>query len=269
TKINIAPSSSVYLSDGLGTKVRIVLGQADLVLKNPSSDGIIITSQTHPFSDDWYNNNNPIFSWENEAEGYAVLVDSNPKTFPPNIITTDNNTISYSDLLDGIWYFHIKSKGKEGWSSTSHYQFKIDTTPPESFKPEINTIDNNGQGAYVITFNTDDILSGLDHYEVGILKQNVDKNVLPVFVETPSPYIVPFGEDVSKLQFVVKAFDNAGNVRESYVGQRLDYSIFYIPIALAIMLLLFILHYLFGHHILIRLKKAYEFFQKTSDTTRN
>lgn len=263
TTILVSKETNAYLNDGLGTKVNLSLGRADLNLKDRDPDGVVISSSSHPFSVNWYNNNNPKFFWEGVGEGYALLLDSNSQTAPGNTITTTDNNISYEDLVDGIWYLHVKNKEKNGWGSVSNFQFKIDTTPPLDFKPDINKIVGNDRDEYMVNFETSDALSGISHYEVGILSSERDSNELPVFVEAKSPYVLP-GTNIKNLKVVIKAYDTAGNVREAHVALVGDRTKYYILGSLVLILLLISTHYLFGHHILRNLKKAYNLFKYIS-----
>jgi hypothetical protein len=84
-----------------------------------------------------------------------------------------------------------------------------DKIPPEEFKPEIVQI--NGQ--YFIVFNTQDKQSGIDHYEVATLKENLlgQLKFISNFKEGESPY--PLKEaDLNKV-IEIKAIDKAGNER--------------------------------------------------------
>lgn len=265
TSITIGKNTSAYVNDGLGTKANLSLGRADFNLRKVASAGVNVYSDTHPSSDNWYNNNNPIFAWENfkDSLGYSILLDTNPNTNPENIITTNKTTYSYTNVQDGIWYFHIKSKEGDGWGNTSHYKIKIDTKAPLKFKPVINKIAGASKDEYMLIFSTNDQLSGVDHYEVGILSNNRDQNSLPVFIQAESPYIVPnVGKD--NIKVIVKAFDGAGNTIEADTSLYPSYvNIIYI-ISLIIIIILLIIHYVFGHHIGRNIIKAYTYFKNIS-----
>jgi hypothetical protein len=270
TSINIANSTSAYLNDGNGTKANLTLGRAQLTFQNQISEGVLIHSDTHPFTDNWYNNNNPIFSWDNfkQSDGYAILLDSNPSTVPTNEITTNKNTFSYSGISNGIWYFHIKSKDIDGWGNVAHYKIKIDTNPPEEFMPVINKIIGANRDEYLLIFSAEDVLSGVDHYEVGILNNNRDKNTLPVFVEGESPYVLPT-DGKENIKVVVKAFDTAGNVTEGTASLYPDRNNMYIVIVFVLAVVLLLLHFLFGHHIARNIKRAYFYFRNISNKDEN
>ncbi len=265
SSITISKNTTAYLNDGSGTQVSLTLGRAEFNFRNVISDGVSVHSDTHQFSDNWYNNNNPIFTWENfkESSGYSIILDTNPNTTPENTVTTTKNTYSYNKVDDGIWYFHIKSKEGDSWGNTAHYKIKIDTISPEKFKPVINKIAGASKDEYLLIFNAEDTLSGIDHYEVGMLKSNRDKNSLPVFVQAESPYVLPVdGSD--NIKVIVKAYDTAGNVIEGNTSLYPNRTNIYIFLAVFIAFILLIIHYIFGHHIGRNIQKAYLYFKNIS-----
>ncbi|MEI6400273.1 MAG: cohesin domain-containing protein [bacterium] len=268
--ITINNATNVYLNDGAGTKANVSFGRAELEFTNQIPDGVVIHSDTHPFEDNWYNNNNPIFSWDDkkDSNGYATLLDSNPKTVPTNEITTNKNNMSYTDIGDGTWYMHVKSKEDQSWGNTSNYKINIDTTPPKKFTPTINTITGDGRDEYVLMFGTTDDLSGIDHYEVGILKNNRDKNTLPVFIQTESPYVLPV-DNKENIKIIVKAFDVAGNVTEGSTSLYPNNKNWYIAGLFFLILILLVSHYVFGHHVGRNIKRAYIFFKNISKKDEN
>lgn len=265
SSVRVSDESSVYLNDGSGTEKPLPTSSAYFTLKNPISGDFFVESISHPFSDNWYNNNNPRFSWDGsqDAEGYSFLIDSNPATSPSNEILITEKTKSFSDLQDGIWYFHLKEKVDGVWSDTFHKQIKIDTTSPEEFTPNIDKIIGRDTGEYIVSFDTEDDGSGIAYYEIGILSDNRAKNSLPVFIQTESPHFLPLidGEDV---RIIVKAFDNAGNVREGFTSLKSNQTKLYIFLGGSILILILVAHYLYGHHMLGRIKKAYGFFKEIS-----
>ncbi len=265
SNISIDPVTNVYNNDGIGSKANVSFGRSVLLFTNPMNEGLTINSDTHPFEDNWYNNNNIVFTWDNtyESTGYSFILDGNPKTVPVNEVSTMKNTTSYTGISDGTWYFHIKSKDAATWGLPADYKVHIDTTPPEKFKPTINTITSDGRNEYLLLFNTTDALSGVDHYEVGVLRNSRDKNALPVFIQTESPYVLPT-DGIENITVVVKAFDGAGNVTQSSTSLYPDKKNWYIAGLFVLVFILLILHYMFGHHIGRNLKRAYIFFKNIS-----
>ena len=94
-----------------------------------------ISSDTH-IDGQWSIRNDVSLSWETPGQGpsgvtgYSFMLDHNPMSTPDEVADTGDGT--YADLPDGLWYFHCRAKGGSGiWGPASHYEIRIDTTPPE------------------------------------------------------------------------------------------------------------------------------------------
>lgn len=215
--VYIDSGSKVLLNDGLGSEARINLGRADYFVVAKPPIGVGVFSETHPVESDWFKNNNPILSWEKEegVSGFSYVLDNKPNTIPDNTIDTEDTTIQFQDLEDGVWYFHIKSNKNGIWGQTGSYIIKIDTNPPAMFDPEVNYLLASSivVERVLVSFFTTDNLSGINRYEVGIIDKTEPLTVSPVFVESESPFQVPI-KTGSKFHVIVRAFDNAGNIRE-------------------------------------------------------
>jgi len=275
TRVTFSDYSSANMNDGLGSEVKLTLSGSSYTLTPKAPEGVTVTSATHPFEDHWYNNSSPIIRWDSPqgVTGYSTLLDSNPGTVPPTNITTDVSQASYDNLKDGVWYFHVRANVKGVWGSATHFQIKIDTEPPAKFSPIVSTLkDSTGVKKYLLAFITTDSLSSIDHYEVGSINKISSKVASPVFIQSESPYLVPATNNDS-IRVIIRAFDTAGNIQESsidlYPGFTLMQAVkkygFYLLILIIILLLLeLVLHYLFGHHILDHMRKAYQYFKKVS-----
>ena len=123
-----------------------------------------------------------------------------------------------------------------------------------------------------MTFFTTDLLSGIDHYEVGIIDKTKPLTDLPAFVEAQSPYPLPVFTS-GDLRVIVRAVDRAGNIRdesvETYIPSTIlsfiqDNPLLVSTAILGIIVLLIFLNYLFGHRIFSRFKKLYKFWKRTS-----
>lgn len=260
--VSVSSSSKILLNDGLGTAAIVDLSRALYTILTKAPEGVQIFSETHPVQSDWYNNNTPFLSWIKDpgVAGFSFILDNKPNTIPDNIIITEETTKTFEALSDGLWYFHIKANKSGVWGTTGHFLMRIDTAPPAEFKPEINFM----VAAAILTertlvsFFTTDNLSGIDHYEVGVIDKNQPPTESPVFVQAESPFQVPLIAD-GKLEVIVRAIDKAGNVRDESTDVRLPFAItkfvkdYLVYILIAIILLSFImliLHYLVGHHII-------------------
>src|SRR3989344_1893263 len=109
--VSFDSNSSVLLNDGLGTKAVTTFGRAEFTILHKAPSGVVIFSDTHPKENDWYNNMNPVISWEKDegVEGFSYVFDNKPFTMPENTIMTTATTKSFESLNDGMWYFHIIS----------------------------------------------------------------------------------------------------------------------------------------------------------------
>lgn len=212
-KISFSDSSKVLLADGKGTNVlkSTAPGEYNLILQ--PSEGPKISSPTHPSLSMWYRNNNPIFYIEKEdgVTDFSYAFDQDPMATPDNISEGANNSVSFNDIGNGIWYFHAKTKKNSIWGGTSHYPVRIDSLGPESFKVKIDKIGTISASEYFAYFSTDDSLSGMDHYEISVSDaKNIESLSSSFFIETASPYRIPF-EKNGKYLVMVRAYDKAGN----------------------------------------------------------
>lgn len=273
-RVNITDYSSANLNDGVGSNVKLSLNGSFFNINPKTPDGVMIYSDTHPYQDHWYNNNSPLLKWDSPVgiKGYSILIDLNPGTIPPITINTNNASISYENLKDGVWYFHVRSNVNGIWGNTSHFQIKIDTNPPAFFAPDVNTLKDSSQfKKYLLSFVTTDSLSSVDHYEIGVLDKSEENNSSPIFIQTESPYLV--SNTTKNTHVIIRAFDNAGNIREVavdlYPGVNLvmalkKYALYLFIILTFLLLLELLLHYLFGHHIVDHIKKMFLIFKKIS-----
>jgi len=244
---------AVLANDGLGTNILTSMGSAKYILgatttvptapspakpETPTGTGQIaqpveeeepeatgptsgspqITSTSHPDEETWYNNNEAIFAWDlpRQASGVSLLLNDKPTSNPgPN---SDGLFAGkkYSDLADGIHYFHLKIKDNNVWSEISHYKIQIDTTPPEPF---VIVVDQDTEGHSLISFATTDALSGIDKYRVKVDNEYHELSA----EETTMDLSLPVGNHT----VIVRAVDKAGN--EAVAAVDLDVAVSSIP----------------------------------------
>ncbi len=266
--VSIATNSKILLNDGLGTETIADFGRASYTILSKAPEGVQIFSETHPVQSSWYTNNSPIISWikDEGVNGFSFEIDGKPNTVPDSVVDTEESTVSFNDLADGLWYFHIKAIKNNVWGATGHFLVRTDTAPPARFTPEVDYL----VAAIILTdrtlvsFFTTDNLSGVNHYEVGIIDKSQPLTESPVFVEAQSPFQVPLQPD-GKLEVIVRAVDNAGNVRDESVSVEApffltkfvsDYIVYILAGIILLGFVILIMHYLFGHHVIRVLKKA-------------
>ena len=221
TTVSFLDSSRVLLDDGKGTDVLTSVGRGVYILSIPPPEGPKVFSPTHSDQNKWYKNPNPSFSWEKEkgVTDFSYSLDFDSQGTPDNTPEGDFTSISFSDLEDGIWYFHIKAKKTGIWGGTSHYLVQLDSTFPASFTPEVEPSVRTSVAQPIISFITTDALSGFDHFEIKIIdispSSQEDKEVA-FFVEVVSPYKLPLLKPGQYMP-VVRAFDKAGNWRDESI----------------------------------------------------
>ena len=96
----------------------------------------IITSPTHRNEMAWYSSNSPSFTWTTPVDpsgtvGYSYVFDQSEATLPDTTVDTTANSQSFTDVANGVWYFHVTAiDGAGNWGTTDHYAVNIDASPP-------------------------------------------------------------------------------------------------------------------------------------------
>ncbi len=167
---------------------------------------LTVTSSTHPDPTRWYGNAHVILDWTNDQGTTAVRLgyDKNADGSPV-VLYSDPISHKELDLTDGIWYFHVREKGPDGWSTTYTFRIQIDTVAPlptaVQFPNGTTTPDK-----LAVLFATDDELSGIDHYQLSV----GGKQFLVSAQEGAGIYTLP-AQSPGAYTLVVVAYDKAGN----------------------------------------------------------
>jgi hypothetical protein len=209
-KVEISDASSVLLADGKGTPLSVAILEGVYEILVPPPEGPKVFSPTHYDSDIWYANPNPQFCWEREkgVTDFSFSLSQNPQEEPDTV--SEGSSIlfkSYREIPDGVWYFHLRAKKENVWGKTSHFGIKIDTAPPQTFEPRIDA------RAGFIYFETKDLYSGIDYYEISVLNITESPAPTPFFIIGTSPFKIP-SRKVGKYNIIVRAYDKAGNWQE-------------------------------------------------------
>lgn len=217
--------SRVFLNDGRATEF---LGNSnsaiyDLVLPPPA--GPIVSSPTHPDESKWYKLSTVLLNFasnEQPVDGYSYSLDDQPVGIPDDISDGTKDAVSYNNLTSGTHYFHIKSLREGRWGGITHFAINVDASPPADFKIGISPGARTVRQTPLISFETTDVNSGIDHYEINVISLTnagqVESKAQSFFIESSSPYTptLPLGS----YDVIVRAFDKAGNFRE--VKSRLE-----------------------------------------------
>lgn len=267
--VSFKSNSSILVNDGLGSDATTNFGRGTYNIIPKPPEGVRIHSETHSSQDTWYNNKNPFFTWDKEqgVSGFSYVLDNKPSTIPDNVVLTTDTVKSYQDLNDGLYYFHVKAIKNGAWGTTGAFLVRIDTTPPAHFTPRIEYVVAAviAVERTLVSFFTTDNLSGIDHYEVGIIDKSQPVTESPVFAVAESPFQIPLtGTD--KLRVIVRAVDKAGNVRDVSIDVQAPFAISqfitnyatYILLGILILaLMMLLIHYLFGHRVLAHIRRAF------------
>jgi len=216
--ISFKDSSQILLDDGNGTNILSSISGAKYELVIPPPEGPIVSSPTHPDQNKWYQDNNPAFSWEKAGDvtDFSYSLDKNAIGVPDNSSEGDAATVSYDNLSDGLWYFHVKSKRAGSWGGPTHFPVYIDKTSPAKFKPEVEPSKRTSNRSPLISFITTDALSGIDHYEINIVSKDLESESAAFFTEQASPYRIPT-QELGSYSIIVRAYDRAGNYQDETV----------------------------------------------------
>lgn len=183
---------------------------------------------TAPANDTWLKTNQPTFTWtfndgEADTQGaYIVEIDNDPKfltvDYTSGIVTSSQGSWKPSGSIpDGVWNWRVRTQDNyEMWSGNSNtWVTKIDVVSPENFIPTADPDTWTPNVQPVITFSTTDATSGIDHYEVFV--DGTSHN------NQNSPYTLPIQtEGIHNV--TIKAFDKAGNYKESFVNVYIDFT---------------------------------------------
>ncbi len=216
---------SVLANDGNGTNILRGFGNASYVISAPSTNPTTVqpvsllpsvSAITHSNQDIWYSNNDPQFKWSLPAGtlGVNIFHDKNPFTDPGTVSEGLFSSFTYTDLEDGVWYFHIRLQSRSGWGEPVHYRFQIDTTPPENFDFYEETSENNLNGKAVFVLSATDSLSGISHYEL-----NMDGEAVPMVLDGSVTRHEASGLSEGQHKISATVFDKAGN----YVSKDIDF----------------------------------------------
>lgn len=215
----ISASGTIALADGSGTKVNGSSGSTSITIQTPPPptptvvSAPTVTSSTHPDSNTWYALNTATLSWNKDegVTGFSYVLNIESATTTPDDTSEGTDTSkTYSSLLEGKSYFHIKALNSVGWSGVTHFLIQTDLSIPYPFS--ITKIKGD-DGKYVIYFSTDDEYSGIAKYTLKLNGIEIG--------EAKSKYVLDSDTNVIE----VTAYDKVGNINIT----------FYLPLQVALL----------------------------------
>lgn len=233
-------SGAVLAADGKGTNVLVSMGSGSYTISpqvtapstpsspsqpsqpapqaEPDYNKPAVKSETHPDQNTWYNKNIVKFSWElpEGVSDASVLFDRKPDSNPGSVSDGKISEKEYTDVEDGVWYFHIRYKDARRWGTTEHYRVMIDTRPPLPFDVNVKKI---GVGEWPeLSFETTDKESGLARYEVFI--GSLEEKTYELGPEEKGLKVTDLG--VGEHVAMIRALDNAGNEAVKTINFMID-----------------------------------------------
>jgi hypothetical protein len=158
------------------------------------------------------------WSVPNGVTGVSTKVDEFPNTELPDTSEDIPDFEIIPFLQEGKNYFHIKFINEDGSGPTLHLPLFVDLHEPKNFT--VNLVDTSAEtgGLFstsnpqpILSFFTEDNLSGLDRYEAKIN----DDTWLEVNLESNGTFRLPKLPPEKRHNVIIRAFDLAGNYADS------------------------------------------------------
>ncbi len=170
------------------------------------------TSPTHPKPENYYGTSTVKMEWKVPPDviGIRMLFSDKEDATPNVVLKADAASSTQQNVGDGTWYFYLQFKNEAGWGEVGKRKVLIDTVLPAEFL--IGLLDQGDDAtAPKLSMKTSDELSGMDRYEVyfndtsvGIVKE----------ADLATGFLIP-PQAGGPTKVKVKAYDKAGNIRES------------------------------------------------------
>jgi hypothetical protein len=195
----------VLANDGHGTNVYTGASSSSITVA-PNLSGATISSSSHPDQNKWYKGRNVSLSWS-KPSGVASFNYTFGKSgsTPLKSGSTSSNSLSISDVADGSWTFSLTAIFS-GDQKQSSFRVQIDNVAPEKFDVKVTQASSTDPFP-VLTYEATDALSGIDHYEITVDKDDpisTSEKTLKLPKQRPGKHHV-----------TVKAVDKAGNSTEA------------------------------------------------------
>lgn len=140
---------SVLAADGRGTNVLTAMASGaytvSAVTSTPEPEAIVeyvppantpaapkVTSATHGDPAAWSRSTTAELAWTLPAGVTAVrtLLDESPVSVPSKVYDDPIDSLTLTDLDEGVSYFHIQFQNADGWGKVAHYRLAVDSSAP-------------------------------------------------------------------------------------------------------------------------------------------
>ncbi|MCK5161726.1 MAG: hypothetical protein KAQ99_09160, partial [Candidatus Aureabacteria bacterium] len=169
--------------------------------------------------------------------GYSFVLGQIPNTIPDMVVDSTTNVVNFTDVDDGLWYFHARVQdGSDNWSKTNHYKIFIDTNGPYADTPAPAAYASSGDPTISIHL-TDNQGSGVDtqtvRLKVGGSEYDINNPALSFNKETeiltfdPSAIGIVWPDQHLINVELMQANDYLGNIFQNLLSWEwtLDYSL--------------------------------------------
>lgn len=172
-----------------------------------------MSSVTHPKPENYYGTSTVKIEWKIPPDviGIRMLFSEKDDAVPNVVLKPDVSSSTMPNVADGTWYFYLQFKNEAGWGEVGKRKVMIDTVLPAEF--QVGLLDQGDDAtAPKISMKTTDDVAGMDRYEVYFNDASVG-TVKDTDLPDPGFLIPPQAGGPTKVK--VKAYDKAGNIRES------------------------------------------------------
>ena len=186
----------------------------------------IVSSSTHPISNQWYTNPRPQLNWTvppdvNAISGYFYVIDRNASTVPAattGTYTAMNGTQVSVDLDDGTWYLHVVATDSVGNTGTTaaHYRINIDQTAPSVAIETPSDFHNSSADSLDLAWSAIDTCSGCVKSKVWV------DNSSAVIYDGSALSIELTALSEGSHTINVTVFDAAGNLASAEIEVQVD-----------------------------------------------
>lgn len=208
--------SSVYLNDGAGTRATLTSGATRIHITAPDALAPTVTSPTHPDEARWYPSRIALLTWQRyPGATYSYQVSPNPAMEPDDGVEElpagEQGIAQYPGLTDGVWYFTLKERLiGDPWGPIGRFRIQVDGAPP--IFTEARIVGDALPQKWLISFAARDGASGVDYYEIQILRPRIHWFPFSFhgeWVRTANPHILD--QDMLFSEIAIRAVDLAGN----------------------------------------------------------
>jgi len=215
---------SVLAADGRGTNILTNMNGGTYTLSavesQPTAEVIVefipppntpaapkITSTSHPDPTKWHTLATAELAWTlpSGVTSVRTSLDSNPISIPTKVYESPPRSISLQDLDQGVSYFHIQFRNKDGWGKISHYRLAVDSIKPEDLTISLPNNADLSNPIQTLLLTVKEGGSPVENFKISI------DGGEPVAYQSTSSLIILPEVAPGNHTVVVEAFDAAGN----------------------------------------------------------